>query len=341
MINIEELLQPISEEAPCGMDLSYDPAMHEFEELLRGKPETQFSAAEEPRWDHVRDRCVELLHRSKNLRIAVVLCLALLRTEGVTGFRDGLVLLKRLIEQYWSELYPRLDPDDANDPTERVNILAAMLVPLNSFDDSMQFLLRLRQAKLTDSPKVGRFSMDQLVPPGGAPGIDAAQVQAAFRDTPPEKLQALAMALTESTGAASAIDDFLTSTIGASHAPDWKSLQMALTEIKKTVSPFIGQGGFEVVVESAGEGGAPNPMAGAPPAVNGAIQSRQDVARAIDRICDYYSQAEPSSPVPLLLRRAQRLAEMNFLEIITELSPEALAPVQNVTGVRPSDVAGG
>ncbi|HEX5175868.1 MAG TPA: hypothetical protein VFV83_02510, partial [Chthoniobacteraceae bacterium] len=69
---------------------------------------------------------------------------------------------------------------------------------------------------------------------------------------------------------------------------------------------------------------------------SGNIQSRQDVIRMLDKLCDYYSRAEPSSPVPLLLRRAQRLAEMNFLEIIGDLSPEALAPVQNVTGVKPT-----
>ena len=56
MINIEELLKPISPEKPCGEDLSYDPAMQELETLLRGKPETQFSQAEEPRWEEVRDR---------------------------------------------------------------------------------------------------------------------------------------------------------------------------------------------------------------------------------------------------------------------------------------------
>ena len=58
----------------------------------------------------------------------------------------------------------------------------------------------------------------------------------------------------------------------------------------------------------------------------------------LDRICEYYSLAEPSSPVPLMLRRAQRLAAMSFIEIIEDLSPEALTSVHNVTGTKAASV---
>ena len=50
MIVAEELLEPISDEAPCGEDLSYDAGFQELETLARGKQETQFSAAEPPDW---------------------------------------------------------------------------------------------------------------------------------------------------------------------------------------------------------------------------------------------------------------------------------------------------
>ena len=50
MIVAEELLKPISDESPCGEDLSYDPGLQELEALARGKEETQFSAAEPPDW---------------------------------------------------------------------------------------------------------------------------------------------------------------------------------------------------------------------------------------------------------------------------------------------------
>ena len=133
----EALLQPISPENPCGDDLSYDVSLQELDMLLRGKEETQFSAAEDPDWKQVRDQCAELFRRSKDLRIAVTLCLALMKLESLPGLRDGFSLLRSLIQNYWTDVYPRLDPDDDNDPVERMNILAGITKPLGTFGDSL------------------------------------------------------------------------------------------------------------------------------------------------------------------------------------------------------------
>jgi type VI secretion system protein ImpA len=64
------------------------------------------------------------------------------------------------------------------------------------------------------------------------------------------------------------------------------------------------------------------------------------VIKALDKICQYYDRHEPSSPLPLLLKRAKRLASKNFLEIVQDLSPEALAQIQALGGVD-SDGSGG
>ena len=79
--------------------------------------------AVEPEWRDVRIASLALAERSKDLRVLVHLTTALLKTEGLTGLRDGLQLLKGTVEQYWDTVYPRLDPDDDNDPMERMNIL--------------------------------------------------------------------------------------------------------------------------------------------------------------------------------------------------------------------------
>jgi type VI secretion system protein ImpA len=63
------------------------------------------------------------------------------------------------------------------------------------------------------------------------------------------------------------------------------------------------------------------------------IASRDDVVRAIDRICDYYSRHEPSSPVPLLLSRARRLATGSFVDIVRDLAPDALVEIEKVCGL--------
>jgi type VI secretion system protein ImpA len=65
---------------------------------------------------------------------------------------------------------------------------------------------------------------------------------------------------------------------------------------------------------------------------NAAIQSREDVVRAIDAICKYFERYEPSSPVPFLLLRAKRLLSMNFMEILGELTPDALRQAEEICG---------
>src|ERR1700739_2370135 len=117
MINAEELLKPISDEKPCGEDLSYDPGIQELETLIKGKPETQFSAAEPPDWKALKELALELWGRSKDLRVATTLSLAVLKTDGLPAFRESLALVKGMLDGYWDTFYPVLDPSDNNDPT--------------------------------------------------------------------------------------------------------------------------------------------------------------------------------------------------------------------------------
>ena len=152
MIEVEELLNPISAESPCGEDVSYDPKFLALDALVAGKQETQFSAGEEPDWKAVRDACLELFGRSKNLRVALTLCLALVNLEGASGLRGGLILLKGLLERYWPSFYPKLDPEENNDPLERINIISSLSTPLGTFGDPMRFLQRLRRIPVANSP---------------------------------------------------------------------------------------------------------------------------------------------------------------------------------------------
>jgi type VI secretion system protein ImpA len=65
---------------------------------------------------------------------------------------------------------------------------------------------------------------------------------------------------------------------------------------------------------------------------SGEISSRDDVLKMLDKICAYYARHEPSSPLPLLLKRCRRLVPMSFKEIVGDLAPDALAKVELITG---------
>ena len=63
---------------------------------------------------------------SKDVRPAVLLLRASTRLQGMTGFVLGLRLLIGLLDGYWDGIHPKLDADDDNDPTMRLNALAPL-----------------------------------------------------------------------------------------------------------------------------------------------------------------------------------------------------------------------
>ncbi|HXI52447.1 MAG TPA: type VI secretion system protein TssA [Candidatus Saccharimonadales bacterium] len=344
MISAEELLKPLTGENPCGVDVSYDPEFQELETLLKGKPESQFAAAEDPDWKALRQRCLELFKKSKDLRVATTLCLAVLKTGDVPEFAQALTVVKGLIESYWPTVFPQLDPADNNDPTQRVNIIAGLATPVGTFGDPMQVLGRLRGASLTNSPQLGRFSLEDILRSekgearDGKPPPAATQIQAAFRDTKPEDLQAIHQALHQCLEQVKQIDGLLTQAVGVENSPDLDLLPVELKEMSKRLTPYLPAG---TVVEGAGDGAAAEagqgPAAAARQPITGEISSREDVLKMIDKLCDYYKRSEPSSPVPNILKRARRLAEMDFMQIIGDLSPDSIKEIQRITGEVPAD----
>ena len=47
--------------------------------------------------------------------------------------------------------------------------------------------------------------------------------------------------------------------------------------------------------------------------------------------------AEPSSPIPLLLERAKRLVSKDFLEVLADIAPDALATARTAAGLKDSE----
>lgn len=341
MISAEELLKPISPENPCGVDLSYDPGMAAlWPEALRGKPETQFSAAEEPNWKQVRAATLELFARSKDLRTAVALCLAELKTDGVAAFREALLVMKGLLTEHWDGVYPRLSADDGNDPTERANILSAMATPLGTYNDPVQFIERLRSAPLAVSLKMGKITKADIEASkagatlaGGKAPLSAAQIKAAFQDSKAEELQTIGSAINDSITVVKEIDGLLKERIGYDKAPNLGPLLTELTEMKGCLAAYItGSSGGAAM----GEIEAPQPGKNSGPEVAPAdgIRNSDDVVRRLEEICEYYKKNEPSSPVPQLLDRAKRLAKMDFLQAISDLSPDAMNRMKDLFGIK-------
>jgi type VI secretion system protein ImpA len=331
--DLAQLLIEISPDAPCGENLEYDPVFIALEQSTKGKAEQQFGdtviAGEEPDWGDVRRLALELLDRTKDLRVYDQLLRALVRLDGIAGVAAGLSLLHGVLNLYWDGLHPQLDPDDDNDPTARVNIIAGLC-------DPMSFLRPVREAPLVISRSFGRFGLRDLDNDAAEEGrVDPSAVNAAFLDVPVEALQETAEYIRSAMDNLRSIETVITDKVGSSNAPDLSALGSVLKEASRLLDARLaarGVGSDEAAAELDGEAEGGEFASGRPAGISGQIASRDDVLRTLDRLCEYYTRYEPSSPVPVLLQRAKRLVPLSFMDILQDLIPDAVTMAQVFSG---------
>jgi type VI secretion system protein ImpA len=352
-IDIESLLSEVRPEAPCGEDLSYDASFLALEDMLRPKAGGGVVAgveeqAEEPNWLEVREKSIELLRRSKDLRVAMYLVLAALRIDGLAGLRDGLVLLQGLLDHFWEHLYPKLDPEDNNDPLTRINIMQSLSPPGFSEKDPMKFKQRLAEVPLCNSPQMGRFNLRDIQIAKGeisVPGDEATAgpgmsvIDAAFQDTATEELLAASQTAEEAIEHLATITTVFSKNAAQGQTPDLSDFQSVLGNIHKCIQGYLAKRGYG---EAPEEGASADAAAGGEVekggiSLAGEIRSPKEALLAIEKVCQYFDHHEPSSPVPMLLRRAQRLVSKNFMEVIADICPDAMSRVEMIGGSSSSD----
>ncbi len=339
--DVDKFLQDISAEEPSGPNLEYDPAFLELEQAAQGKPEVQYGGTITPEvppdWKQVKNLSVELMGRSQDLRVAVPLTRALLKLQGVTGLATGLLLIEKMLEQHWDTVHPQLDPDDGLDPMLRVNTLSALC-------ESSTILRDFREAPLVASRAHGRYNLKEIdiatgetEAPEGEDKIALAVIDAAFGDADADVNKNTLDALEQAYHSNARIESVLTEKVGVAQALDLSPLTKLLKRARDFVRERIAPAGS---AEAAGEesstetgavsaGGAP-----AAAAITGEVRSRDDVVRMLDKLCAYYARNEPSSPIPLLLLRAQRLVDKSFMEILQDLAPDGLNQIHTISGTQ-------
>jgi type VI secretion system protein ImpA len=342
--DIESLLGEIGPEARCGEDISQDGEFFELEALVRPKPPGAVQTAEEaqivePNWMEIQRKAFALLQRSRHLQVALYFSLALLTTEGLSGLRDGLYLLHGLLERFWDDLQPQLDPQDDNDPTERINILMPLSIEPTSPWDPVRFRSRVLRLPLCNSRRTGRFSLrdiqialgEKMTPEGGREIPQMPIIQAAFRETAAEELQTTLRGACQAMEHLDGIRRVFQERTRDGTGPDLTGLRGDLEKVRRVLEEYAGSGPAAGSAVSNDAPTDPVPQR-EPTTMTGEIRSRSDALAAIERACRYFEGQEPSSPVPLLLRRAQRLASKTFLEIIKDVCPGAIDQVTAVSG---------
>ena len=324
-------LADVAQDAPCGPDLQYDQDFLALEAAARGKPEQQYGTtiipAEEPDWPGLAKSASALLDRAHDLRVLAYYARAATHTEGLRGLADALGVVREWLTKYWEPLHPTLVIDGEPEPEIRMFALSALA-------DGDGLLRDLRAADLLRNPAIQVTIRDAekiLDPKLGTSdaGVGLAQLRAALGDAI-AKDNALLPEPAAIVATVTAIRTELLQHLEPSELPDLAGLAELMKPIAATVEEI------RTEVTGVAADGAPAAAAdGAPAAAHavGDIRSREDALRALDRVCDFLGRSEPTNPAPLLIRRAQRLMTMPFMDIIRELAPDSTSRVETITGV--------
>ncbi|SFO02407.1 type VI secretion system protein ImpA [Pseudomonas sp. NFACC24-1] len=341
-MDVPLLLAAVSATSPCGEDLEYDADFLRLERDSRGQPERSMGdsilPAEPPEWRSIQQQSLDLLQRSKDLRITHFLMQSSLALEGLPGMARVLTLISELLKQYWAELHPRLDADDDNDPTVRINALAGLTSDVT--------IRLLRESILTRSRTFGAVSLRAAANASGLQSfpdenLGAEQLAGALLDSDPEQLEITRAALLEARSAAEAIEQQVSDQVGSAQGVDLGPLKQPLKMALQILGQFAPQSGDDAQADSVGDHSAAPAehvhvnVTSSPRntnTVSGDINNRDDVLRSLDRILAYYTRHEPSSPLPVLLNRAKNLVHADFAAIVRNLIPDGMSQFENLRG---------
>jgi type VI secretion system protein ImpA len=338
--NLDAWLEPLDGES-CGEDLEYDPAFLELDQAAAGKPETQFAPAEPPQWPLARELAEGLLGRTRDLRVGMMWGRAAINLDGLEALAPTLRLLSGWLDRYWDELHPRNDPDDG-DPFARLSVLGSL--------DKLDGLLGdVRQTLVLPDRRLGglrireiEIALERLTARDDESPRTLGQIQGLLSELP-DAAARLRSSQAESMEALKQLQRTMSDRFGIEMSVDLRALRGMLDALQQALPDEAAAD-----AEGAGADGAPGddidggaaPAAGRRRGAGGvhSIESRQDAIKALQMVRAYLERHEPTNPAQLLLRRAERLIDKSFLQLVRDLAPDAVHEVARIMGVDPDSI---
>ncbi|MFP6562327.1 ImpA family type VI secretion system protein [Paraburkholderia sp. B3] len=338
---MHDWMAPISGESPCGSDLEYDPEFVVLSASVAAKAAAQygdFVGTPEPvNWSDVDRDCRRLMMRSKDVRLAVLFIRGRTRLAAATGFAEGLGLLAGWLAAFPDLVHPQLGVDE-----DRAVALEIRMNALQSLADTDGLISDLREIALTRSTAT-RLQLrdverafahprpsDTLTPESVTRQLEELRMQR------PEVLSGFDDALDSLT----AIEDWCHEHLSV-YAPDLTALKRLLRHIAVPASSRPVQDASdeerdeqEVIHESAelveppttsDESEASTLSEPVPPRAAGKASDRHSALNLIREARQWFELHEPSSPIPVLLKRAEQFVGKRYADVVTAIPAELLA----------------
>ena len=341
MIAAVDLKKAIDGADVAGENPEYDQLYLDLESLAI----VDEDAGKEPDYRQLEKNCLELWKKTRDLRVAAYLCVAETELNGFEGFAEGVEVVRWLIEEMWSDFYPRLDPDDDNDPLERLNIMAMLSPQPGAINDPIMFLSKLRMVRLM--PELPYTMRDVMIANGeleSEKSVDPKLIAAEMMSLPVEKIQARAALLQKIEENVEGICASMGEKMEGGYSLNMSALQKELKRFSAFYAKFTESFEESESAESAGEGAvaAATPVRAATKnnfsdLASFRANTRAEALLLLKKGAEYFRAEEPTSPVPYLIERALRLSEMNFMDLLADIAPDALSRGRDILGVRPDE----
>ena len=293
-------LQPLNASDPCGPSLEYDAEYAVLLSRMSPRGDAQYGqfvgTPEAPNWAEIERDCRRLLLRTRDINLFVWLCRARTRVAQAAGLAQSLTVLSEVLERWPDAMHPQLVVEGERDPAVRANALAALADPDGLLGDVREIVVAANAARHLTVREIERaWSVPRLV---DAPSPESvAQQLAQLRLAANGDADAPVNLLSEALRATRQIADWAVRQLGG----DAPSLQ-ALIDLLK---PFD-----EIDVVRRTEPVSPREGV-LRPSVSG-LASRDDVLQAIRSARQWFENHEPSSPVAVLLKQAERMVGQRF-----------------------------
>ena len=174
---------------------------------------------------------------------------------------------------------------------------------------------------------------------GGADKVDAALLEAEMTAVPHETMVAQGGLVERIAGDLEAIAEAISEKTAQKASASFETLQNELKTLRRFYAKFVHSAVQPASDEIAGD---------APPAGGMSLQARaldpsqvqarnrSEALMLLKKGCDYFRTSEPTSPVPFLVERALRMAEMNFMDLLAEIDPNGVERGRDILGVKPA-----
>ncbi len=259
-----------------------------------------------------------LARTSKDLTLAARLVEAETRLRGFAGLRDGLRLIRRLVDEAWDRVRPVVEePDD-------LEVRAAALNWLDDTDRGARFPTTVRLVRLVESPE---GTLSWLEWSQSSKSEEAAErVEKIVNAAPRERCQTVAEDLDEVVDELAQLLNLCNEKMGAV-GPGLIQLRQAVIECQTLARQVLNRKGPAAVAAETAEADAPGTDGEAGPGgsvgLGRIIATRAQAYQRLVEVATALEAIEPHSPIPHIIRRAVALGQLSFPDLMKELIKDA------------------